>query len=1393
MCVSSITVTTTTVHCWTWASAYRRVRDFSKHPRRDSVLVKVLTEKDSTLVMRGCNYDGIFHRVFCVALLAVAFTFTVILTNVFVDIDGLLASKAREDHHIADDKEGIETKNEAYQLDNIQNREYNGFIKEGVPDLDMDGKEENKNPFQNKVIVENNGLLSETVSNLDNVHVKEESNKKLVADIDNALVKEENNENNGVYEPNDTLEGQEYNELLPEKYDDYRSKRSIDTPTNKFYISNPKLKEILNYRLSTLLEELDAEETQNTLKDDKEKEETVTSEPPDTTMSDVEEKNKNQKEVNDTLHTAMHDIILQGIIGHMDLHDVYKKVLDLTKGFEQATGSRNNIRRMNPTSEAKGTTSIHVHSDLVNSQPKTTAEVTKETLEAPQDVLTVESKIFDEMVKCDDLHKQIDVQSHVDADNRRDENNIHNKKAPRMILKTIIDIKFLNQKISNGLLNTNNIKGLIKLIYNGKPVKFSEVDDEELENNHNSEKLEDKQSNHVAKEDEENIMDHFINHALAQYLKKYPLLQKKLKAQRPKRSVKKALRKDNKQAGAKAKTTNIFKKRLLNPLTIKEEYGLKNKIIIPVEGIVLRHIDPLSKSVKAGDYFPKIYDRTGEEWRKAFTGSAFLSDMKSINSGETGKVDLDYNQVTKLDGLPQRLQQPINSDNIRHVGADDKEYFNIGDLQFFIKDIDGTGFSIGFNQYVGEAPDPESIKTFTGLQQLINVYNPNDDTQSNSEDNYFPESEHEISKRDISAVRDLESIFSDDQATDLHSKDLKFKFVDEYIPYDSYSKTIDDGHKKVSISIEKKLTENQHKNNESVKSETEDDDKRSENDYNNMPFLVDENLLKKPLNPSEILSLANMLHRKKRSPRTVKRYSNLKKRGKPHINRYLNTHRRSKMIYKIRNKKQRSKRQVDKIRIIAANGMSRFPRHSDENVFVVTGENIFADAAARSDIITPEQEQPENEENNEFVVAHHHMTNQLQNYNNFGTRSRHNTLMSKYPHLFLDEITRSDEEQDNSSFYKNVMDHYEDLQKNLPTHSSIVSPFETKKAEILYPSANYYGDSSDHGPKFKLTFKVVPKNQTDAPSGFKSVHTSINKTINRNGLLYLSQMNVSELSKVEHILNGDGQSPDKTAVQITDLTKPQQSTQNTLHMDSATFPLVKHIKDQQEQMKILLKHHKERIDEQLDSLKQEKKNLDNLIVHSCAEETTTTAPVNKQDLIEVLLPLNPPQMLHLDKQQAGQLISNALMKLHDAPNLNDVSNQINPQQRNENLTNTILNKIDRNTNMLQNFLEKLADRLQPAPRPALRPADFLIPEWKSKEWKGEPYFSQSEMNKNATHKSIPFVYAYQQPSAKKRDTNTKQTFFLDDLEPPRLKPVPVPIRKEPYDIPRTKNNNTNTY
>ncbi|CAH0699475.1 unnamed protein product [Spodoptera exigua] len=369
---------------------------------------KIYNNNFNILPMTRCDYDAVFYRVFCITLLAIAFTFTVILTNVFIDIDGLLAN--RHDTHINDDVVHDE------------------FTPEGND------------------------------------------------------INEENN-----YGEND---------------DSYRTKRSIaETQSFLFHIKNPKVKNILANKLSALLEELDTgEAADDKIKEKKPKEVQRTSESPPYTPKLIEDDKK--KKDDELLHLTMHNILLQGIIGHMDLNEVYKRVYSLMSNFNDLQNKRDGLKQ----------------------KPDEKSNVDTESRILPK---PIEAKLFDEMMNCKELQEQI-----VESATVKEEIKKPVKAKPNVMIKTIIDISSL--------------------------------------------------TNEKAKEND-------------------------------------------------TKSTN-------------------------------EHTD-------------------------------FL----------------------------MRLQQPLNSDN---SGENlNTNYFDeIGKMNFFIKDIDGSGFSVGFNQYVDEPPDPDTMKLFTGLENVIQTY-----------------------------------------------------------------------------------------------------------------------------------------------------------------------------------------------------------------------------------------------------------------------------------------------------------------------------------------------------------------------------------------------------------------------------------------------------------------------------------------------------------------------------------------------------------------------------------------------------------------------------------------------------------------------------------------------
>lgn len=811
------------------------------------------------------------------------------------------------------------------------------------------------------------------------------------------------------------------------------------------------------------------------------------------------------------------------------------------------------------------------------------------------------------------------------------------------------------------------------------------------------------------------------------------------------------------KSGASRKSGHILKikKRLQNPLTI-EENKLVNKLLVPLDNVINRHMEPISKSVSLSENMPKIHDNVGESWNMKRIGPSFLSSAKSINSGEMGGVELDYSKVLRSNGIPQRLQQPLNGEIVDENG---KAYFDVGDLKFVVKDVDGTAFSIGFNQYVDEVPDYENMKFFSGLQQILKTYDdpgPNEiTTEINIEDipsyekiyHRIHDRSHEIVKRSIE--RELRADFDDDD----HANEYQAIFDQKYLPYDTYQEIFEDRKKKVTFSVQRErmmsdnifdqmIPENSIElNNLGLPLEVHHPYRFSQKGNKTREIVIDDKIFEKKLNPSQIFILANLLTRRKRSLGINKRLKTFTKKLRPGMSTYINKRPLTTKVFYKNNK--RSKRQINKIRIIASDDMPNIQKNSDENVYVVTSdENVLADRAIRDEMPEPEPvndfEKPI-QEKFEYIDPYS-VYNSLKNpyVNAFTGKSRHNVLMSKYPHILMEELARSKEDyndKESPMILGKYVTNFGDVNldtttpKFVPTPSdAAVGPVVHDLSEALAPHSNY-----------KLTVKIIPKNETDHHPGFKEVHTSINKSVNKNGVVFSSQMNISEISKVENY------EKEMASLRSGNFSKTNPPS-----------PLVKHLKEQQEKMKKILKQHTLKIDEQLDHLKKEKQNIESIIVPG--------KPIARDgDGIDVIIPLNPPQVLHLNKLEAGQLISSALMKLHEIPQLNDVVNNtcsqmtntgriemttterniiptttITPQppttilsgmgmrtttnyipplpgyhvprvdpdrlrilrtiQRNENLTHAILSKIDKNTDLLQTFLQKLTEKLEPDPK-----------------------------------------------------------------------------------------------
>ncbi|KAG6454678.1 uncharacterized protein LOC115446412 isoform X2 [Manduca sexta] len=1244
--------------------------------------------------MSRCSGDA-FYRVLCLSLLAIAVAFCLVITDVFIDIDGLMRVK-----------------------------------KDKIPKLHTTIK-----PVQ--IITSKDG----TTDKYDNTEIN--------YDMDYS----------------------------------YRTKRSSETQNLLLQMKQSKMKNLLTHRLARLLDQLDAEETtevtsnRNTERVSIEK----SKELKETQKEDIKLRTDDKE---DLLHSAMHEILLLGLRGHLDFNEVYDRIHKLTADFDKA--SKETVKTFRTNAEP----------------PKS------EDMKYPRTDLYNERKLFDEILHCKKL--QDDITEH---GNKLNGETRRKSEVPKIIIKTVIDINSLidgKRKMENESNSRENVKGLVKLVYNGKSIKFTRIEDEETQTNKNKEmnpKLDTEPIKETPKYDEiadllsrytSETKTNYINEYLKNYdhseIKNTKRLKRHIKiryendevTQKPKKKkdddelfveiethfdgkgmkgdkkkklisnlvekIQKAIhlgadKKENKKPNViikndkQKKRRHIHvKKRIQNPLTRDNVASLKNNYVLPYDAIIHRQLNPIAKAVPLQEPLPYVSDKYGQSWNRKYYGPGFLAVTKSINSAEMSEVDVDYNKAN-INGVSQRIQKPLNNE-ITEKDSTPNAYYDLGKLKFIMKDIDGSGFSVGFNQYVDEQPDPETMKLFTGLENILQTYHqkydqtPENEVDSTEKPNEihevdYEQNEHTISRRSIQRNK-----------PDHHSNEYnRVIFENDFMPYENYE-DIFKGATKAN-----KLTNSHNLDNLNTL--------RSIFKSRASRFVVDEDIFGKKLNPAEIFGLANLLQRRKRSI-NVQKISNLKNKIK--LNRYLNT--KAMATKRIFLNKKRSKRQVDKVRIIATDDLPNIHRHSDE-IFVVSDENVLADRAVVREVETPEMEPEKVIEDHYDVISpmapmplleptpqisygYEEPMEQPLVTNVFGGRSRHNSLMSKYPHILLEDLARSREEDIVENPYNfNKIPEPQPIEIPVktttvatPTISNVPPPKMEEIVKAITPE--------NAKTNYRVTVKILPKNISDLNSGFKEIHTSINKSYNRNGLLYSSLVNVSEISKIVKI----------------------NKTHEVLRTTTTQSPIITNFRRQQETMNHILRQHKHRIEEQLNHLHKEKERLENL---SMKNESEFEEP-KQNEIIEVVIPSNPPKVMRLTKEEVSRLALATLMNFNnreittttmptttttviipfttESPQIDTERTQIiNKMERNENMTNEILKKIDKNTEILQSFLRKLTDKIS---TPKIE-NDIKIKDFENmRAFKHIPApFNQimPNMEGNGTHVAIPFIYAYQQPYA----------------------------------------------
>ncbi|CAF4887606.1 unnamed protein product [Pieris macdunnoughi] len=1161
--------------------------------------------------MSHCDYDTIFYRVFCATVLGIAFTFTVILTNVFIDIDGLLSKK---------DTVAESTSNfDSYRTEDVKN------------DVQYDDRSDDADP--------------------------------------------------------------------------YRGKRSIEPDNFLFQVKNPNIKKMLTNKLANLLEELDEEESTKTngnveqMKADRE-------------SIDNNQRDKNSEQNNDNmLHLAMHNILLQGIIGHMDLNNVYKKVHLLVKNFYEH------------------------NTEKPNNAIETVKEIPEYTKQNEED------KFFEELLKCKTLKDQVNgiknnsqqinkqkdtfVKSDKDGGQMTTNAQKSDKKSSYFTGLPLIQEKQLsdpnwNKIIENYLKQYPVGKDFVKNIENKINRKKRQIKIHYLDSKHATDKP--KTAEKIKKDDEElyiEIETHFDGKGIKGEKKKKlvrSLIDK----------IQKAIHDDGHTATHKKSMSNHIKimKRNQDPIKMKNDLFL-SKIVPAIRNIEHRQLDPISNIISPiDDNFNYNSDRI---WNSKVPSQTFYSGQSGKNTykiQEMGNLLANYNNE-----ISKRNQKPITIEKNRFKNRVNDP----SNMTFYLKDIDGSGFSVGFNQYVDEPPDMESLKLFNGVENLIQEYH-NTYDNSNKIDKVSDNVSNE--KREKYIEREQESISNSHvfRRSVNNEPNLNYsykKFIKKLIKPLNYYKLW----KLNGKSSNKIFTNREYKTSRSPGTINVVSKPIKINDLS-VAFINNYyNEIPKKYSPD---SLESRLKRRKRSV-SVKKVSNLNSKIK--LNRFINTN--PKFNKKIFKNNKRNKRQVNKIRIIARE-RSKGKKSKEENVILLSPSDEYSNK--KGNIPETDASDTQNSDTvpfSEFLNLNYPNQPLIDEYH----YEPQTLSMPQYPHIFFEEQTSREYSREDNS----VKPYRIQAKPNVRQLTYQPSEVITERSSAAFSNVKLPGVEEIVNailpPKsnYKVTVKISPKNTSGIHTGFKEVHTSVNKSYDRNGIRYFSLLNVSQFSKVENVNESNIVPENRRNIPLA--------------------PVNNELREKEKQIQTLFQLHKKRIDSQLDNLKKEKSFIENVLqkkeiyeeikietnenfkdpnnqinVISKIEKPRTATP---KTFCTVTQPLQTKERKHPDDQEKKILISTI--------------------QNNEQITKEILKKIDVNTDLLRQFLHKLTSQ-------TMSPTT----EHYERIYENNNYYHQTDLRNSSENKpislpQIPYAEAMfkhklstQKPDFQIRKNQSR--FFIDDLE-----------------------------
>ncbi|XP_048004137.1 uncharacterized protein LOC125240305 [Leguminivora glycinivorella] len=1254
--------------------------------------------------MSRCDSSGACYRVSCASLLLVALSFTAILTNVFVDIDHLLSKRGRGS-----------TENAAITEQVTDNNDFNEATTE-IPDYYI-------------------GL-----------------------------------------DTNDQGEGH------------YRSKRSLDLNNLFLRINNPQTKSYLTDKLATLLEALDGDDVENTTP------------PPESGNIYIKTvKQKNNIEINevqqpneDIIYLALRNLF-QGLT-YIDMHELLDKIQAMVRDYKREASHKENKHRFEDIEELYSE-NVQENKVMINNEQNQgnavkNKMVDKEVQKSSYD-FSYDTEAYNGTKETTKYKNPAYIFVDIKKDGEKEEDSLEDLQGTIKLIYNGKQLKIRNIDTTEATTPATTTMTTTTRTTTMKNIKKTS----DIEIKHDVEDFADVLEN---KFKNRHLPDTYLKTITMEYLKKFEKSNNSMAAvERKKIRIKRNLESSYEKQTDKTPHTKDDDELFVEIETHFDKSGMegekKRKLVksiidkiqnairsspenMPMEksqrepllkrnqspldrepaaseqfqhiSSVYRAVDPISKVMPIAEPLPLVADLHGDKWKKPFSKPKFLSSSKSINSAEMNQLTVDYTKDVRYPAIPKRIQLPLSIDSSQeNINAED-----LGKLQLLFKDIEGTGFAIGYNQYVDQVPDPESIKLFHGIEDIVKKYHQKNDNPDQLGDNVgdYEAYGQELKKREVSndeaplrtkrfvmnrqnirqSVKKINhhrnneynydiydnhyrSFNTYNEVHDIYKRSTEFRghnLHDIVLKENEKTSLINPHRKKRAVALQtlmnsnKKMRVNKYLNTKAFPKQKRyyTKSKRSKRQVdNNKAFdktgLVSEdsnmilvsdgkiynnNLAARRSQPPELFFIQVMksyqedpfLKNKPLFKPSIQPYRSripeIKKQNLYSTNIFF---KKTSNDYKqIQKNKERNKRQLHTLRIIDRDMADMGQRNSD----IYTNQAFVAELDGPQIIKQePEKKGPEyqfsllnnipNMYKNSYIFDPY--TFRIANKPPKRERKNENPLMAKYPHVFRDTEIIEEQPQIEPILKSKEPDF------NFDTEDFYQSPNVLDLIKSILPSPRN---------NYKVNIRLIPRgNENKTKPGFKEFRTTINKEYNKSGVLYSSQLNFTEISKVD--TPDDNTNGTHTPYYHLETTPSNNDPTNSVTTTKPCEPTKEGIKDQS-LLDIIIPSSPHRtfhlsiadlgkllfkaVQSQSSDMQTEKY-LEKTTMSTTTIEPTTTATTIKEE----------------PSTYASTTVDPLKIKLLKA------------MTQNKQLTSQILNRIDQHTDILQAYLSKISNEIAKIP------------------------------------------------------------------------------------------------